>query len=432
LQRQALLTAEILTVVASPVHWLQLRGREVGVQSAVLSESRQSLTRESDTTRRCWYERWLNVLGVQPRSFLLKSLHLAVPLLALLCGGLALMGCGGSARHGANVAQPGNLDRATSASVLAGPNGRQRSPRLFSSTSVWNQPLPPDAPLDPHSAQTVAALDGELAREEAAGTGPWINTISDGVPILTVSADQATVRVQLDHAPDSALSSAWSAVPLPAAAQPSRGGEGYLVVWQPSTDRMWEFWRLNRQGDDWHASWGGAIRHVSTSPGVYGPGAWPGAKPWWGATASSLALAGGAMTIEELRRGQIEHALAIAVPDVRAGVFASPAQRTDGRSLDPLALPEGAHLRLDPRLNLSSLKMSPLTREMALAAQRYGIIVRDFASNIAFFGQDPTPTGSDPYLGPSGLFEGEYPTQLLASFPWSHLQLLKMELHANP
>ena len=346
-----------------------------------------------------------------------KSVHTAVALLALLCAGVALAGCGGPA---ADTTSAG----ADSSSA--------HPPRLFSPTSVWNRPLAPDAPLDRQSVQLVAALDAEVAREEAAQTGPWINTTSEGVPIVTVAGDQATVSVQLDHAPDAALSSAWSAVPLPASARAASGSDGYLVVWQPSTDRMWEFWRLRREDGGWQASWGGAIQNASTSPGVYGPGAWPGAKPWWGATASSLALAGGAMTIEQLRSGQIDHALAIALPEVRAGVFASPAQRTDGRSLDSLALPEGARLRLDPSLDLSSLTMPPLTREMALAAQRYGIIVRDFASNIAFFGQDPTLTGSNPYLGQSGFFAGEYPSQLLASFPWTHLQVLAMQLHANP
>ncbi len=305
-------------------------------------------------------------------------------------------------------------------------------PQFFAPGSIWNRAVPPDAPLDPQSAEIVAALDREVAQEETERRGPWINTTSYGVPIVTVSATQPTVPIQLDHAPDAALSSAWSAVPLPSTAQPAQGSDGDLVVWQPSTDRMWEFWQLARDADGWHASWGGAIRHVSTNSGVYGPDAWPGAKPWWGASASSLALAGGVMMIEELRRGQIDHALAIAVPDVRAGVFASPAQRTDGSSSEPSSLPEGAHLRLDPNLDLAGLAMPPVTRMIAQAAQRYGIIVRDFAANVTFVGQDPTLTGGNPYAGPSGFFEGRYPSQLLASFPWAHLQLLKMELHASP
>jgi hypothetical protein len=304
--------------------------------------------------------------------------------------------------------------------------------RFFSPASIWNQALAPDVPLDPRSEQIVAALGREVAQEQSERRGPWINTSSYGVPIVTVPAGQPTVSVALDHAPEPALSAAWRAVPLPAWAHPTSEGEGYLVVWQPSSDRMWEFWQLGRDGQGWHATWGGAIRQVSANPGVYGPEAWPGAHPWWGATASSLALAGGVITLEQLHLGQIDHALAIAVPDVHAGVFAAPARRTDGSSNDPLALPEGAHLRLDPHLDLASLNLPPLTRMIAQAAQRYGIVVRDYASDVAFIAQAPLTSAENPYTGPNGLFEGRYPSQLLASFPWQHLQLLAMDLHTNP
>src|SRR5204863_390972 len=115
-------------------------------------------------------------------------------------------------------------------------------------------------------------------------------------------------------------------------------------VWQPSSGRMWEFWQLKRKEDGWHASWGGAIQHVPRNPGVYGPEAWPGAKPWWGATASSLALAAGVMTIEQLHAGVINHALAIALPQVRAGVFASPARSSRRQSQRALATTLAASL----------------------------------------------------------------------------------------
>jgi len=73
-----------------------------------------------------------------------------------------------------------------------------------------------------------------------------------------------------------------------------------------------------------------------------------------------------------------------------------------------------------------------LTLMMAEAAQRYGIVVRDRAANVAFYAQDSTPTGMNPYTGAHGYFEGKSPHQLLASFPWSRLELLRMELHGKP
>jgi hypothetical protein len=351
-----------------------------------------------------------------------------------------LAGCGGAADAG-RAGPAGSSAAKPSGGVLASRTSRTpaharahgaavRGTRLFARTGFWNKALAAGAALEPRSAEMVARLSGEVAQEQASKRGPWINTTSYGVPIVTVDASQPTTTVTLDHAPDAALSGAWSSVPLPPSAQAAQGSDGYMVVWQPSTDRMWEFWQLSRQSDGWHASWGGAMMHVSTNAGVYGPEAWPGAKPWWGATASSLALAGGVMSIEELRRGRINHALAIALPEVRAGVYASPAQRSDGRSSDPLALPEGAHLRLDPGLDLSTLSMPPVVREMAVAAQRYGILVRDVAANVAFIAQDPSGTGGDPYT--NGFFEGKYPSELLASFPWTHLQVLKLDLHSLP
>jgi hypothetical protein len=67
---------------------------------------------------------------------------------------------------------------------------------------------------------------------------------------------------------------------------------------------------------------------------------------------------------------------------------------------------------------------------MAVAAQRYGIVVTDQTGwAVGFRAEDNTPTGTDPYYGTGGLFGGLYPNDLLASFPWDHLQLMKMDLH---
>ncbi len=304
--------------------------------------------------------------------------------------------------------------------------------RFFSSTSFWNAPQSAHAALDPSSAALVGAFDEVVAAKEAAAKGPNINTTAWSVPVYTVSASQATVRVALESASNApSLQAAWEAVPLPPNALPAAGTDEHLVVWQPSTDKLWEFWRLAHGTSGWHAAWGGAIDDASSNSGAYDASAWPGARSGWGASATSLSIAGGLITLEDLKLGQINHALAMSLPNVRAGIYASPAQRTDGSSNEPLSLPEGAHLRLDPSLDLASLHLPHFTMMIAEAAQRYGIVVRDTAANVVFYAQDPTPTGSNPYTGRHGYFEDQTPMQLLASFPWSHLQLLKMDLHGT-
>jgi hypothetical protein len=301
--------------------------------------------------------------------------------------------------------------------------------RFFSPSSFWNTPLADDASIDPESAAITGAFEAVIAHELQAGNGPWINTTDYSVPIYTVPAGQPIVPVQLSsqfHSPS--LQSAWNEVPLPPDALPSAGSDKHLVVWQPSSDSIWEFWRLSQVDGGWRAGWGGAMRNVSSNAGVYGTDAWPGAESWWGSTASSLSIVGGLITLEDLRQGEIDHGLALAIPNVRADFYTAPARRTDGTSENPLALPEGAHLRLDPDLDLAALHLPPPTLMIAEAAQRYGIVVRDRAKVAHFFAQDPSPTGANPYVGQGGYFEGKSPAQLLSQFPWSRLQLLAMEL----
>jgi hypothetical protein len=298
--------------------------------------------------------------------------------------------------------------------------------RFFGANAFWNTPLPNDAPLDPNSAPITEQLLRQVQIGFRAGPRPTINTTSYTPPIYTVGPDQPRQRVHLARPPGYApeLEAAWQSVPLPSGARAADGSDSELVVWQPSTDTMWEFWQLRRRRNRWEASWGGRMDRVSQSNGAYGP---PNEN--WGTTASSLALVGGLILPSELRRGQIDHALAVAIPRARAGEYALPARRTDGDSRCPHAVPEGARFRLDPAVDVNALGLSPPIRAMARAAQRYGIVIRDQSAAVAFYAQNPLPFGFDPY---PVLFGGQAPWDLLSSFPWQHLQLTRMQLARMP
>jgi hypothetical protein len=278
----------------------------------------------------------------------------------------------------------------------------------FAPSSVWNAPLPSTAPASAGSTGLVAELGRQVA-----GYGSWINTTQYSVPVYTVPRTQPTVNVKLDVT-NPALQQGFSAVPLPANAQPAKGSDGHLTVHQPGTDRLWEFWRLAKYADgSWHARWGGAMTGVATNPGYF-------PSPY-GATATSLPLLGGLIRIDELRAGVIPHALALAIPEPKASVFTWPAQRTDGTSTNPAAIPEGTRFRLDPGVNVDALPLLPAGKAIARAAQRYGMIVRDRAGAVTLYAEDPTPTGSNPY---PALFGVKYADQLLKNFPWSRLQVV--------
>jgi hypothetical protein len=190
-----------------------------------------------------------------------------------------------------------------------------------------------------------------------------------------------------------------------------------MIVWQPSTDRMWELWRMRwasagpRRG--WHAGWGAKIGNVSKFNGV-------NPHPF-GATASGLALAGGLITLDDLRHRSIDHVLALGIPAPRARVFVAPANRTDGRFTGRYAIPEGTRFQLDPSLDLSSLRLSPIATLIARAAQRYGMVVRDGSEVVTLYGEDPTPTGSNPW---PTWFGGKSAARALDGFPWNKLRAL--------
>jgi hypothetical protein len=197
------------------------------------------------------------------------------------------------------------------------------------------------------------------------------------------------------------------------AAAPHPDGDNHLVVWQPSTDTMWEFWRFARTSSGPQALHGARIDRVSLSEGsIPSP---------YGATASGIALAAGLVTAKDIAAGSIDHALAVGIPEIRAGGFTAPATRTDGyvtRSSAPLM---GSHFRLDPSVDVDALGLPHLTRLVAVAAQRYGIIVRDRAGGVSFYGEDPVVTAVDPFT--PALRGGEM-GEVMRTFPWQHIQLV--------
>jgi hypothetical protein len=294
-------------------------------------------------------------------------------------------------------------------SACSSSDGRSKPPkRFFAAGSVWNRPLGPHAPLAPDSSRLVRELQRQVRY-----AGAWINTNQYSVPIVTVSARQPAVTVHLDTSYPP-LAKDFSRVPVPPNAKPAAGGDHHLVVWQPSSNTMWEFWLMQRRHGAWHARWGAKISHVTRSPGIV--------RAPEGATASGLPLVAGLMTIDDLRRGRIDHALALGIPGVRKGVVTWPADRTDGRIGGRRSIPMGTRFRLDPKLDVDKLDLPPATKMIARAAQRYGIIARDTSGSVNFYAQ--APPGDRPHVY-RPVFHGAYPNQLLAKFPWDRLQVVR-------
>lgn len=293
---------------------------------------------------------------------------------------------------------------------------------IFAPTSFWYQQIPANVTLNSNSAGYVSDF---LRQIRTYYGNVAINTTSYASPVYQAAAGQSTTKVsqwdcQNKGYLDANLAQQWSAVPIPSYATPSDGSDGEMSVYQPSSNQLWEFWVTRKVNGQWQACWGGHMQNVSTSNGI-----WP---LYYGTTATGLPFIGGQITAEELKRGEIRHAIGIALVDLeKSGIYSWPANRSDGYNPYNAAnrIPEGSRFRLDPTLDVNSIAMHPVARIIAKAAQKYGFVVWDKAGAISLRVQNPksyTALGQpDPYVA---LFNGTPQYAILNGFPWSRLQFL--------
>lgn len=300
------------------------------------------------------------------------------------------------------------------------------SDHVFAPSSFWYRPLPTDAPLHPDSAAFVA----EFLRQKSAYYGTVnINTTDYASPVYLADDHTPTVTVtewncQGKRYKDEGLAWQWARVPVPAHAMPAKGTDAEMTIYDPAADTLWDFWNVRRdEKGAWQACWGGRLERASQSDGIY-----PG---HYGATATGLPFIGGQVTAEELQRGEIRHVIGITLVDLAdAGVFSWPARRSDGFNPGrlPHRIPEGLRFRLDPTINVEALKLHPVGKIIARAAQKYGFVVWDKAGGISIRAQNPLSYTRLGQPNPYQALFGKTPAYaVLEGFPWNRLQFLPMD-----
>lgn len=290
----------------------------------------------------------------------------------------------------------------------------------FTSTGPWCTKLPATTPVDPASSAIVANVIADMKSHFGAF---GINTDTYSSPIYTVSATAPTQDWSYTNClgigpVPAAYADCWKNVPTTADMVPSKGTDAEITIYSPSLDEEWEFWIANDSGGSWSACWGGCIKNVSKNPGIF-------PNPI-GATACGLPLLGFLVRIDEMQAKKITHAINIAVPRTRKGVFSWPANRTDGNTDDPTILMEGQRMRLDPTFDVSTLPNSA-ERTLAKAMQDYGMILTDTSGAVDLQAEDPRPwmaahgTTTDPY---DAIWDGRSQYDALKDLPLDRLQVL--------
>lgn len=301
---------------------------------------------------------------------------LAAPLFACaLLGLLPIAACGD--------------DRPTAAATTP---VRTPSERPFAATSPWNTRI--DAAdvasgsqlaLDLAGTQRslVTTSTGEVRRGGAVSnpkgfvinTQRWTTLVVQGGAATRLRCRQQPCGAEADRVP--------ATLRIPASAKPDPRYDGWMTVVQGND--AYDLWRARRLSD-------GTIsfafaRHWTldgSGAGVAGRAAVRG---------SGLPLFAGLLTSEELQRGQIDHALAVALPSPASGKVVPPASATNGNGPEN-AVAEGVRLRLRAGVRLAgrtpggrtlSRQQERARDAILVALRRYGAIVVDRATVPSFY-----------------------------------------------
>jgi hypothetical protein len=201
---------------------------------------------------------------------------------------------------------------------------------------------------------------------------------------------------------------------IPQGTRPDPSDDGHLTIRDVAR---------NRESDLWQVKTDASGRITSCTSGASFPlGAWTeNPKPVWSADAASFPLRRGLVTPEDIKRGAIDHPLVFGEPLIGAGAPRYPATHNAATGSSG-HLVEGTWLRLDPTLDVAALHLPPWQEMVAVAAQRYGMFLRDNSGSLAVYGENPINSGGGARWQAVGV--DPVSARFSPAFPWKRMQVL--------
>jgi hypothetical protein len=275
--------------------------------------------------------------------------------------------------------------------------------RVFAATSPFNAPIPGDPTLDANSERIAAALSEKVVA----------NLHDFGIAIYEVDGSTSPVAVSCTQPWGTCLLDG-DRHRVPDGARPAPGDDGSLVVIDWSERRTVEMWQaVQLSSESWSTSWGTTTAIDGTGiPTLFGNGA----------GVSHLA---GAIRVEEIANGRIDHALAFSTNNACRSGFRYPATKTDGGSTQADCILEGTRIQLDPEIDLDAVRLTPAERTIGRALQTHGAYAIDGGGTPMAFNFEVASDASshDPGIvyAAAGLTRDYFPLQAI---PWEHLRVL--------
>jgi hypothetical protein len=271
--------------------------------------------------------------------------------------------------------------------------------RFFSDSSFWNQAIPDNAEIDPKSGYYISLLEKD---PHFASFG--INLRRYTIPVY--ETDSATEYFKIKrHYLSGEEKQNWKTsretfghgkefdslpVPVPRIAIPDTASDMHLSIIDWNSKTAWDMWGAKKLADGtWESNTG--MRYPIDGPGVFdtswfkvingesihfhGPG-----------RAAGVPIIAGLIMYDEVKSGKVEHRIAAASRFNAFQEFVFPATWTDGMLVG--GIPEGAVIQLDPQLDLSVFDLLPGEKAVAVALQKYGMVIVDWAGGNVIYGEN--------------------------------------------
>jgi len=191
-----------------------------------------------------------------------------------------------------------------------------------------------------------------------------------------VPADQPKVKVHFTAYGDQSDPGPYPIPPgAPVEGGQSASGDRHVIVLQKGTCMLYELWDAHPNADgSWNAGSGAVfnLRADKLRP-----------NGWTSADAAGLSIFAGLIRYDEIKRGQINHAIRFTASTTQAG-FIHPATHFASSSTNPALPPMGLRLRLEASYPIATF---PRTDRIILQAMKtYGLILADNGSPWYFQG----------------------------------------------
>jgi hypothetical protein len=253
---------------------------------------------------------------------------------------------------------------------------------VFPASNPWNQRVDGDT-VRPGSDAMVRAI----------GTGdpvhPDFGSGGIGIPFQVVSKGAKKTRVGFEYADESDK----GPYPIPAKPKLEGGSDRHMILVQRDSCRLYELFAATRRGGRWRAG-SGAIFDLNSNR----------LRPrgWTSADAAGLPILPGLARYDEVKAGEIKHALRFTVQHTR-NAFVFPARHAASDLTDPNLPAMGQRFRLKAKTNIDGLPRQ--AKIVATALKRYGMIVADNGSNW-FISGAPDPRWDNDDLHELGRLKG--------------------------